>query len=275
MPAPLMQKTIQTAEVVTEFESFLKGCLLGDKHQKFLLVNLQDRTSWEEHSRSEALESFSNKPDLVRVLSVIGLPKDTDFYLQKDVYEDLNETSLFMDQIVEQFEGKELCGFYWPDDQVEESNNFAKQAIKMIHTIFFAKKMTLTVSERQSFIEIFYFFLTLKAIDLFHPDYMALSCKDGIDTGAAASGYFFSCIRMLISDHPWKEEEKDLLLWILYAPAFFFRERTIQKDEIERVTNSMHCFQEGLLSHGDILLKECKKLYKEEMWTSIEIKRAS
>jgi hypothetical protein len=67
MPAPLTQKSVHTAEIALEFEQFLKGCILGDKHQRFLLVNLQDRTSWEEHARSEALEHFSVKEDVVRV----------------------------------------------------------------------------------------------------------------------------------------------------------------------------------------------------------------
>jgi hypothetical protein len=274
MPAPLMQKSIQNADVSVEFENFLKGCLLGDKHQKFLLVNLQDRTTWEEHARSEALEDFSKKEDLVRVFSLIGLPKKTDFYFQKDVYKDVDDASIFTRQLFEQFEGREQCGFYWPEGYEDESNSFAKDCIQMIHTVFFHKEKNLKIRDRQNFIEIFYFFLTLKAVDIFHPDYMALSCKDGVDTGAAASGCFYSCLRMLVSDKPWSEEEKDLLLWILYAPALFFRERAIQKDELHRVTSAMQTFQEALVNQKSLLLKECKKLYKEEMWINIEIKKA-
>lgn len=273
MPAPLMQKSIQIAEVPSEFEAFLKGCLMGDKHQKFLLVNLQDRTSWEEHPRSEALEVFSKKEDVVRVFSLIGLPKKTDFYFQKEDYQELNEAGLFMEQLVEQFEGREQCGFYWPDAYVSESNAFAKASISMIHSVFFDKRKKLTLVERQSFIEIFYFFLILKAIDLFHPDYMALSCKDSIDTGAAASGSFFSFLRLMISDTPWKEEEKDLLLWILYAPALFFRERAIQKADLRRFVDTIGVFQEGIIAKKSLLLKECKKLYQEAFWESIEIKK--
>ncbi len=274
MPAPLMQKSIQIAEVPTEFETFLKGCLLDDKHQKFLLVNLQDRTSWEEHSRSEALENFSKKEEMVRVFSLIGLPKKTSFYFQKEDYEQLNEASLFINQLVEQFEGREQCGFYWPDTHVSESNAFAKDSAQMIHSVFFGKNKTLTVSERQNFIEIFYFFLILKAIELYHPDYMALSCKDSIDTGSAASGCFFSCIRMMLSEKPWKEEEKDLLLWILYAPALFFRERAIQKSDLMRLVGALTTFQDGILHHKAEFLKEYKKLFKEGVWEGIEIKKA-
>lgn len=274
MPAPLMQKSIQSAEVPSEFEQFLKGCLLEDKHEKFLLVNLQDRTSWEEHARSESLENFSKKEDIRQVFSLIGLPKKTDFYFQKEHYHDLNEASAFIDQIVEQFEGREQCGFYWPASRVKESNAFAKSAVSMIHAVFFDQRKKLTLIERQSFIEIFYFFLILKSIDMYNPDYMALSCKDSIDTGAAASGGFFSFLRMMISDKPWKEEEKDLLLWILYAPALFFRERAIHKTDLDRLINTMNVFQEGILENRGLLLKECKKLYKEGLPESLEIKKA-
>ena len=275
MPAPLIQKSIQAAEVTSEFETFLRGCILGDKHQKFLLVNLQNRTSWEEHARSEALEEISEKEDFIRILSVIGLPKQTDFYFQKDVYQDLNEASLFMDQVVEQFEGREQCGFYWPNSHINESNAFVKQVTLMIHSIFFENKKDLNLEERQNFIEIFYFLLMLKAIDLFQPNYMALSCKDSIDTGAAATGGFFSCLCTTLSDKPWKEEEKDLLLWILYAPALFFRERAIQKADLSRLVNAMICFQAGLSKQKISFIKECKNLYQEGLWESIEIKQAS
>jgi hypothetical protein len=274
MPAPLTQKSVQGAEMALEFEQFLKGFVLGDKHQKFLLVNLQDRTSWEEHARSEALEDFSVKEDVVRVFSLVGLPKQTDFYFQKEVYQNLDEADLFLQQVLEQFEGREQCGFYWPKAQDEASNLFAKQIVKVIHSVFFGKKAKLSLPERKSFIEIFYFFLVLKAIDLFQPDYMALSCKDSIDTGAASSAGFFSCLRMLISNTPWKEEEKDLLLWILYAPALFFRERAIQKKDLFRLVDAMLVFQEGVLQNRKQLQEECKKLFKEGLWESIELKKA-
>ncbi len=274
MPAPLMQKSIQSAEVPSEFETFLKGCLLEDKHEKFLLVNLQDRTSWEEHARSESLEAFSKKEEISPVFSLIGLPKKSDFYFQKKPYHELSDAALFIAQLVEQFEGRELCGFYWPELHEKESNAFAKGSAQMIHAVFFDKKKTLTLEERQGFIEIFYFFLTLKAVDLFLPDYMALSCKDSIDTGSAASGGFFSFLRMMISDKPLKDEEKDLLLWILYAPALFFRERAIQQADLHRLVNTLSIFQKGIEQEKSLLLKECKKLYKEGLPESIEVKRA-
>lgn len=274
MPAPLTQKSIHTAEIALEFEQFLKGCILGDKHQKFLLVNLQDRTSWEEHARSEALEHFSVKEEVVRVFSLIGLPKQTDFYFQKEIYQNLDESDLFLQQVLEQFEGREQCGFYWPKAEDEASNAFVKKIVKVIHSVFFGERAKLLLPERQSFIEIFYFFLMLKAIDLFHPDYMALSCKDSIDTGAASSAGFFSCLRMLISDTPWKEEEKDLLLWILYAPALFFRERAIQKKDLFRLVDAMLVFQEGVLKNRKQLQMECKKLFQEGLWESIELKKS-
>lgn len=273
MPAPLMQKSIQMAEVPSEFEAFLKGGLSSENHQKFLLVNLQDRTSWEEHSRSEALENFSQKEEISKVLSLIGLPKKTDFYFQREDYAHINEASSFMQMLFEQFEGREQCGFYWPELHKEESNHFAKESISMIHAIFFDQKKDLTVSERQNFIEIFYFFLIVKALELYNPTYMALSCKDSIDTGSAASGCFFSCMRMMISDHAWKEEEKDLLLWILYAPALFFRERAIQKADLSRLVGALTSFQKGILNHKTAFLKEYHKLFKGENWEEVQIKK--
>ena len=71
--------------------------------------------------------------------------KKTDFYFQKEDYLELSESGLFMDQLLQQFEGREQCGFYWPDTYIAESNDFAKQAITMIHSIFFDKKKNLEI----------------------------------------------------------------------------------------------------------------------------------
>jgi hypothetical protein len=85
--------------------------------------------------------------------------------------------------------------------------------------------------------------------------------------------HFFPCLRMLISDTPWKEEEKDLLLWILYAPALFFRERAIQKKDLFRLVDAMLVFQDGVLKNRKLLQQECKKLFQEGLWESIELKK--
>lgn len=273
MPAPLKQTVIQRAEIAEEFEDFLKGCSLDNKQEKFLLINLLDSTSWEEHARSEAVEEASQKEEYSRVLSVIGLPKKTDFYFQKESYTLLNESDLFKNQLVEQFQGGKQCGFYWPNFEVEDTNTFVKKVVEMIHSIFFDNNKTLTVFERQDFIEIFYFFLTLKAIDLLSPDYMTFSCKDSVDIGSVAAASFFSCSRMLSSSDPWKDEEKDLVLWMLYAPAFFFRERAVQKADLLRLATSMLRFQETVANKREALLKECKALYKEDIVSKIEIKK--
>jgi hypothetical protein len=73
---------------------------------------------------------------------LIGLPKQTDFYFQREIYHNLHEADLFLQQVLEQFEGREQCGFYWPKAQDEASNLFAKQIVKVIHAAFFEKKLS-------------------------------------------------------------------------------------------------------------------------------------
>jgi hypothetical protein len=275
MPGPVRQESIQKAKDVEEFEGYLKSLMIGDKHQKFMLVNLQDRTSWEEHARSSCLEELTTREEYENCLEVLSLPKNTDFYFQRDVYQTLEDSALFLDQLRQQVEGGEQCGFYIPE--IFKKNGileFSSKMIQSIHENFFQGKEKLSQEERQDFIEIFYFFLLLKCIDLAHPDYISLSCKDSIDTGAAASAEFFSFLRLLVSDQPWKDEEKDFLLWILYAPALFLRERAIHKNEFQRAVSAMISFQEGIKSNRNNIIKEYKNLFQEPFWEVVEIKKA-
>ena len=255
MPSPLKQTHVQKAEESEEFKAFLTG-----GSEKFLFVNLQDRTSWQEQARAKALEDLSDHEELSKLFFVLGIPKNTEFYAQKGSYQSLSEATLFRDQLAEQCLGGELCGFHWPKSlQDRNLDLFILQTIQMIHELFFSSKQSLSFEERQGFIDLFYFFLILKAIDQVQPRFLAISCKDGIDVGASSSALFFSFLRLLTSEEPWKEEEKEFLLWLLYSPALLLRERAIHLGEVTRLVSSVKIFQQ--VSSKDLLRSRCKELF--------------
>ncbi len=271
MPVPLKQTSIQEASVVEEFKGFIKSLSMEDPPQSFLLVNLQDRTGWEEHARSLCIEEMDVQENNCFIFS---LPKNTDFYWQKEPYAQLKDANLFIGQLKEQVEGGGQCGFYFPKNwKKEDLLGFVSLASREIHEHFFGKKTELSVEERRDFIEIFYFFLVLKCIDVLDPRWVSFSCKDGIDIGIAASAAFFSCLRLLISDLPWKDEEEDFLLWILYTPALFLRKRAIQSEHLYRSISAIIAFQNRLQGQRKKVIGLCHTLGIEPFWDSIAIKK--
>jgi len=68
---------------------------------------------------------------------MIAFSKKADFYFQREAYLALDDASAFLKQLIEQFEGKELCGFYWPKRKELDSRLFVK---KVIPALFFRKR---------------------------------------------------------------------------------------------------------------------------------------
>lgn len=81
MPCPTSQEFINKAAVADEFKAYLRACAL-ETEGKVLYINLQDRTGWREHARCIALEGLAQIKEFENVITVVTLPKDTDFYHQ-------------------------------------------------------------------------------------------------------------------------------------------------------------------------------------------------
>lgn len=218
-PSPVRQSFINKAEIIDEFRGFLRA--LGSMKKKHLLVNLNDRTSWREFIRSCALENLQKNAEFSQQFFVITLPKDNDFYHQNNEYINMNRADDFIAACIEQITSGEACGYYFPPSwKQRDILQFANDILPAIHTHFFHKKETLTRRNREDFLEIFYQFLILKAIEHFNPDSISFTCKDAIDIGAAQGATFYGFLR-LINDGLAGREERDFLLWLFYAPALF------------------------------------------------------
>jgi len=62
--------------VIEEFKGFLRHIEMKKGVEKHLLFNLQDRTSWEEHARCQALEDLEHHAEFNNQLVVVTLPKN-------------------------------------------------------------------------------------------------------------------------------------------------------------------------------------------------------
>ena len=267
LPCPTRQGLINKAEIIDEFKGFLHALDSEKPPRKLLLVNLQDRNSWKEIARSNALESLQKNAEFVSDILILTLPKDSDFYYQIGEYLELNQAEDFIHAFKAELSKKEEGGFFFPHHWKEsERNAFFERALHAIHVHFFAKKGTLGRKQREDFIEIFYQFLILKCIDFLEPGAISFTCKDAIDTGSVQMGAFYAFLKLLLAEFT-KREEHEFFRWLTYAPALCARERPTDPERVARALS--------LLEQIDKEKKEIKQTFKDlfhpQMFKSLEI----
>lgn len=276
IPSPTKQEYINEAQVVEEFKGFLRSLTLKMSGQKHLLINLQDRTSWQERARCLALEEMQKEAEFSKSLAVVTLAKNTDFYHQTATYQSLNQADLFIEQLKEQIAGAEECGFYFPP-QLKKSDltHFAAQAAAFIHRFFFEGKETLSRKSRIDFIEIFYYLLVMQLVEWTHSDSFSLTCKDAIDKGEAMSAGLFSFLKMLSGNSQWSKQDKDFLLWMFYSPAFLIRERAIDAGEFNRTVSGLSQAEQSLKVHKQAFLEASDKLFTTPIFSDLKVQELS
>lgn len=238
LPSPTYQEYIHRVSVLDEFRGALRGCNAEFPVHRHLLVNLQDRTSWREHSRSMALEEMRAHDEAGKSLTVVTLAKDTEFYHQLASYQHENHADVFIKQFNEHL-GGENSGYYFPSTiKSAILSGFAAGVMGAIHRIFFSGKNMLLREHRLAFIEIFDLFLTLKVLDLVKPNSFSLTCKDGVDTSAGANGLLFLFMK-LVSKGGIDQEAFEDFNRIFYGPAILVRERLVLKERFDRMLGAL------------------------------------
>ena len=260
LPSPTAQKEINKAEVLEEFRAFLRSL---DKKQKLLIFNLQDRTSWKEHARADTLERLQHEPEFSEKLVVVTLAKQTPFYYQKEEYAHLNGAGEFKKELLDQVKNGRTCGYYLPTTLNTRSiYKFCHEVIEQIHIEYFNGNDILTRKNRLDFIEIFYQYLELKLIFMVQPTLLSFSCKDGVDIGSTASFALFGFFKLLMPTLKWTDEEKDLVLQILFTPALLVRERNIEIERLTRVVSVLSLINAAKDADRAQFAKLTKTLFK-------------
>ncbi len=242
LACPVVQEWINHAGVSEEFKTFLRGFT---PDERLLFINFQDRTSWKEHARALALEELAKKAEFAPNLTVVTMAKDTDFYNQSGIYQDLNEASSFTEQLVDHL-GDVNTGYAFPANVYKELfPEFVNKLIGQIHETFFKKKKTLSYLERLDFIELAYHFIELKIIETIKPNFLALSSKDALDIGGAASVGLLA----LLSVADGKALDLKRVQGALFGPTLMQRERVIHPERFDRLCALIRLLEES----GDYL----------------------
>lgn len=234
LPTPTKQGFIHQADVINEFKGFLRSYMRGQFQRKHLLFNFQDRTSWKEHVRAIGLEQLGNQRLFSKYLTVVSLPKDTDFYHQISPYQDDHQAEIFIEHFKENL-SDESCGFVFPAHLSKTLfPKFANQLFEGIHKLFFNNRNALAVKDRLDFIEIFYMLLELKIIEEEQPATFSMTCKDGIDIGGCASAELFGFLKT-INGSALSNDEYIEFCTTLFMPAVIARERIVHADRFGRM----------------------------------------
>lgn len=257
LPGPLHQDLINRAAVVPEFKGYLRSFGSG----KHLLINLQDRTSWKDHARAVALEDLSKQVEFAESFKLITLPRNTSFYLQTSEYAERHESKEFCAECVEQIMSGTECGFYYPQEMI--TRKMTEDLALFIHEELFDSKPSLLRKERLDFIELLYQFLILRIVDAEKPDVISFSCKDGIDTGAAMTAEFYGLTRMLSTNRPWTEEDKNFFIFAFFGPALLVRHRSIATPLFQRALSALDHFEQVIIEKRSKVLTAAARLLPE------------
>lgn len=235
IPVPVYQEFIHKPMIVEEFRGFLRSMNNEPFEGKHLMINLQDRTSWKEHSRCVIVEGLqASFPDQ---LCVVTLSKDSEFYQQIAPYNLENHADKFMRHFKEHLED-DGCGFFFPEDiKAKIFPHYIDHLLHDVHKVFFHSRNVLTREKRLDFIEIVYLFLEMKLLEIVKPTSFSMTCKDGLDVGIIAS------VQLFIFDKICKErltcDDWKLIDTMLYGPLLLLRERLPLQDRFNRMISAI------------------------------------
>ena len=145
---------------------------------------------------------------------------------------------IFKDQLADS-----NSGFYFPEKiHSALTIHFIDEAMEAVHRIFFNSKNVLTKEQRLDFIEIFYFFLELKLLDIVRPQIVSFTCKDAVDTAGAANAQLFVFLKLL-NQTRLSESDMERLDLVLYASPIMVRERLMNPERFDRMLSALKTFE--------------------------------
>lgn len=268
MPSPTIQEYAYSAKISEEFFVFLHD--LKENKKNLLIFNLQDRTIASHYSRTHLLEDLEYAKDFSSSVTVVSMTKEGDFYNQTGAYKNINQASKFIEMLLEQLQSSNSGCYFSKKVKEYLFPSWTKQLCEAIHEIFFSSEKTLSSAFRCDFIELVYLFIQLKAIELAHPDVVAVMCKDGVDISTSHAMEMFILLKV-INGRPFSKEEQDMLRVYLFSTPLINRGRPLLTDRFLRL-QSLTKRVEGICEEKDGFLPNFKRLfyplYKSDILTS-------
>jgi hypothetical protein len=261
-PSPTNQLIITEAEVVSEFKGFIRSF---KKDEKYLIINLQDKSSAYDQERIKAIENLQKKGEFREHLILINFDKDTSFYHQSANYLTLNDANLFLKTFKQKFLDS--------NPTLQKDQNFLTffhNLLDFIFTYFFHKKQNLLRRDRLDFIEIAYNFLSLKLLEIYKPKYFSYMCKDFVDKSPIQLSCFYAFLKLIINSHLDKEDE-EYIKYLAFSNALLIRDRTVNNLMLLRSFSALNLVDLEFLLKHDKIKKQLSSLYDPSFLKSINI----
>lgn len=269
IPSPTLQTTLEEAHIVDEFKGFLRS-LNDKKEMRIAIMNMQNRLSRKEMARAKAIEDLQKEGEFISTLFVVTLSNNLGAVLyaaSKGDKKTLHEELLQVLQKPEEF------GLYFPQTfQEKKWTTFFAKIIPSILNLFFYKKKGCNEQDCLDFIELFYFFLSLKIVEVESPDFFSYICKDAVDQSTAMNFTLYMGIKILQGSFVSTKKEEEYIKWLLFTPALMIRERAIQSGCFTTSCSSLQLLARAMEKNGAAVVKELMPLYEGDFFSNLESK---
>ncbi len=208
--------SISPPAISPEFLQFVK------QQPQHLYINLMRRYGSEGHL-TKALENLGL---LVNSLNIVSLDKDSDFYWQKgQEFSNPLDTISFKMSFLERLTDPS-GNYYWPQNlDLNIWNNQLLKILNEVHQDFFWNQHTLTLAERQDFIELSYCAIINALIETVRPTSMNIACRQSMDRGPSLMTLWLLQQKQIEGSH---------IAAMLLAPPLIIHQRTIHPPRLAR-----------------------------------------
>jgi len=251
LPSPTHQEYIHKAIPSEVFQIALRRRIRKANETSCLIVNLQDRTTWNDGARCQAIEHLGQSDDFSKNVNIFSLRKGGDFYEQKNEYEEM-ALKEFKEELVDHMT-EPGCGALWPMDG--KIRLAVSTLVEDLCTVLYAENSSIDRHERLDLIELVSTLCILRVVAECHPDVLYISCKDGLDLSIPTMTNMYYLLTRLNGFTP-SAKEVDWLRALLFGLPLAYRERLLFSSCHHRLIDFLtlleHIFADGAKGKGAI-----------------------
>ncbi len=232
-PNPIIKDKISNSTTLNPlFLSYLNH--LKKEQKKYLYVSVK--------SISEELVNLSESEEYKEVFNLIIIDRTTDFYFQKNEWEEKNDAIEFKKNLMKNiFENN--TNFYWPTELLEQDwVNKITDIIENVHSKYFQNHLTLTKAERGAFIEIVNAEMIIAACEFFKPDFVNMTCEYTMDRGPSQFAFLYLYDIMQKSGQLTTEEKRDFIT-LFFVPPMIAHNRTSHDYRVNRLSETIEVLE--------------------------------
>lgn len=267
IPSPTIQTTLEEAHVLDEYKGFLRA-LRDKKQMRLMIINLQNRLSRKERARAKAIEELQKEGEFISTLLVVTLSNTLGSVLYAA---SKGNSEVLHQELLQVLKKPEEFGLYFPQRFQEKkwSLFFAKIIPSILH-LFFSKKKNCNQQDCLDFIELFYFFLSLKILEIEKPQFFSFVCKDAVDDSTAKNFTLYMGTKILQGSFSSTKKEEEYIKWLLFTPALMIRERAIQSSCFTTSCSSLQLLARTVEKNKAAFFKELMPLFETDFFSTLD-----